>query len=113
MAQGKHVSLFSGYATTNSYSYMKADVGGFGRSTISIHNLSGVAVKTSILGYTLRSEEMGSSYTSLVTDAVVNSGQYARYVVGDAFEQLRVGVASNASNTTGVVNILISRKRRT
>ena len=113
MAGGKTEVLFSGYATTNSLIYRNIDVLGYGEVAIVPHCVTGGTSLFNIRGYPTLIGGINISGTSItLISGSLGSGQMGQYSVTDAFEAIEVGIASNASNTTGVVNVYVSRKRR-
>ena len=114
MAGGKSETLFSGYKTTNSLVYRQVEVLGYGETNVVPHCVTGGATSFTIRGYPcLFGGGVIISGTSIsLVSGSVGSGCMAQYCVSDAYEVLDIGVASNAANTTGTVNIYVSRKRR-
>ena len=86
---------------------------GYGETNIIPHCVTGGTASFTIRGYPCSFGGVIISGTSItLISGTISSGAKAEYCVSDAYEVLDVGVASNASNTTGVVNIYVSRKRR-
>ena len=113
MASGKTEILFSGYGTTNSLTYRQVDVLGYGETNIVPHCVTGGTTSFTIRGYPCTFGGVIISGTAItLVSGTVSSGTMAEYCVSDAYEILDVGVASNVTDTSGRVNVYVSRKRR-
>lgn len=113
LAGGKTEVLFSGYKTTNSLVYRNIDVLGYGEVSIVPHCVTGGASLFNIRGYPTLIGGINISGTAItLISGSLGSGQMGQYSVSDAYESLEVGASSNASNTSGIINVYVSRKRR-
>lgn len=115
MGAGKIEIVASGVATTNSYVFNKVSVLGYGETLVFVQNngTGGSGVTASVLGYpSYESVPFMSSYVILASGDTVESGKVYLYSTTDAFEGLGVGYKSSATDRSGRVTVIVSRKRR-